>query len=82
MVRSLTSDAYRAFIQELVSARKASGLSQVDLAARLDLPQSYVSKVERCERRLDVVEFVAFARAMGLEPGRLIEDILGASEDR
>ena len=78
MARSLTNDAYKAFIAGLIGARKAAGLSQVELAARLGMPQSYVSKVERCERRLDVIEFCEIARAIGINPGDLLGEILVA----
>ena len=58
----------------LAEARQAAGLSQVDLARRLGRPQSYVSKFESGERRLDVVEFIEVAEALG----RPAVDILGA----
>ena len=50
MAGSLFSEGYRAFINELVSARRAAGLTQADLAKRLTKPQSYISKIERLER--------------------------------
>jgi transcriptional regulator with XRE-family HTH domain len=49
----------------LVQARSDAGLSQVDLAARLNRPQSYVSKYESGERRLDLVEFIEVTEAIG-----------------
>jgi transcriptional regulator with XRE-family HTH domain len=52
----------------LVEARRESGLTQVQLAERLSRPQSFVSKVERGERRLDVVEFLELAQAIGIDP--------------
>jgi len=54
-----------------------AGLSQIDVAATLGKPQSYVSKIESGERRLDVVEFVEFARALGSDPVRMLRAILG-----
>ena len=80
MARSLTNDAYKAFIAGLIGARKAAGLSQVELAARIGMPQSYVSKVERCERRLDVIEFCEIARAMKIQPRLLLGEILKGTE--
>jgi ribosome-binding protein aMBF1 (putative translation factor) len=64
--KSITSQEYRNFIRELRAARERSGLSQVDLAARLGETQSFVSKCERGERRLDIVELRVFCRAMGI----------------
>ena len=44
------------------AAREGSGLTQVAVAARLKVPQSFVSKCESGERRVDIVELTAFAR--------------------
>lgn len=51
----------------LVEARKRAGLKQTELAERLGQPQSYVSKYERGERRLDVVEFLEVAGVLDLD---------------
>ena len=68
MTISLHSPEYRQFVSRLVEIRKAAGVTQSELARRLDKPQSYVSKVERYERRLDPAEFDAMARALGSDP--------------
>jgi transcriptional regulator with XRE-family HTH domain len=47
---------YIEFVTRLRNARKRRGLTQNDLAVLLRKPQSFVSKVETCERRLDVIE--------------------------
>ena len=56
------SEAYRLFLRRLRQARTEAGLSQVQVAAKLRRPQSYVSKCESGERRVDVVELMEFAR--------------------
>jgi transcriptional regulator with XRE-family HTH domain len=56
----------------LVAARKGAGLSQEELARRLKRSQSFVAKMETGERRIDVVEFVEIARALGQEPTELL----------
>ncbi len=53
---------YRRFLERLRAARLAAGLSQVEVAARLRKPQSYVSKCESGERRVDVLELAGFAK--------------------
>ncbi len=68
MGRSVHTPAYKALLETLIEAREAAGLTQVELAARLETTQSFISKCERGERRLDVVEFVEFVKAMGREP--------------
>jgi transcriptional regulator with XRE-family HTH domain len=52
----------------LVEVRREAGFTQRDLAARLKLPQSYVSKIETAERRIDPVECREWARACGITP--------------
>lgn len=52
---------YEHFLKRLRQARKNAGLSQYDVAAALGKPQSFVSKVETGERRVDVIELTVFA---------------------
>ena len=56
---------YAAFLCQLKQTREQAGISQVQLAARLGQTQSAVSKIERGERRVDVVELRAMCRALG-----------------
>ena len=62
MDKSIHSTKYKTVLQNLIKARHESGLMQVDVAEKLKKPQSFVSKVERGERRLDIVELEAFAK--------------------
>jgi len=55
------SEEYRKIIGRLKEARFEAGLSQQDIANKLGKPQSYVSKIESGERRLDVAEIKKFA---------------------
>ncbi|HEY0271286.1 MAG TPA: helix-turn-helix transcriptional regulator [Sphingomonas sp.] len=55
----------------LSAARRRAGLTQAELARRLDLPQPFVSHIERGERRVDVVEFYAIALALEIDPVEL-----------
>ncbi len=63
-------------IASLRRFRKEAGLTQQQVAARLGVPQSFVAKYERGERRLDVLEFVAVARALEMEPRDLLNAII------
>ena len=76
MPKSLFTPAYASFVEVLTQARKRAGLSQVELAARLAKAQSFVSRVETGERRVDVVEFCAIARAMNVDPHLLFAEVL------
>jgi DNA-binding transcriptional regulator YiaG len=62
---SIHSREYRAFLRKLRQARLDAGLTQAEVAARLNRPQSFVSKCESGERRVDVVELSLFASLYG-----------------
>ncbi len=68
MARTIHSDAYKKLVNNLVKARQEKGLTQQALAKKLKRPQSFVAKVEGCERRLDVVEYLEMAKAIGIDP--------------
>ncbi|MCC6350524.1 MAG: helix-turn-helix transcriptional regulator [Candidatus Eisenbacteria bacterium] len=52
---------YQAFLRRLKAARRKAGMTQVEVAKRLGRPQSFVSKCESGERRVDVLELAEFA---------------------
>jgi transcriptional regulator with XRE-family HTH domain len=66
--RALYERSYGAFTELLKEERADAGLTQAQLAKKLRRPQSYVSKYERGARRLDVIEFLEVARAIGFDP--------------
>jgi len=61
-VRSRYSARYRRFLERLKAARLKAGLTQSQAAMALRRPQSFVSKCESGERRVDVIELEDFAR--------------------
>jgi transcriptional regulator with XRE-family HTH domain len=74
--KTLRSPEHRAFCAMLIAARRKAGLKQAKLAERLGKPQSFVAKYEGGERRLDVVEFLAVTRAIGIDPQRLLRELI------
>lgn len=68
--------AHKIFVEELIAARKRSGLNQTEIAARLGKNQQYLSRIESGRRRIDVVEFVSLARAMDFDPAKLFARIV------
>ena len=75
MTRSPHAPAYRKLRAALVAARADAGLTQVEVAAKLKKPQSFVSKYESGERNVDVVEFVTICRALGVSPSLMLEQL-------
>lgn len=85
MDKSIVSPEYSLFLEQLRKAREEKGLTQIDVAERLGKTQSFVSKVERGERRLDVMELRAFCSALEIPLLKFvegIEDVLGKSSRR
>ena len=76
MSNSLYSTDYELLIRLLRELRLSLGVTQAQMAARLGKTQAYVSKCERCERRLDVIELVHCCEALEVDPRHLIERFL------
>lgn len=70
-----TAYAYQSLQGTLVEARRKAGLTQAELAKAIRKPQSFVSKYESGNRRLDVIEFLQIAAALKVNPSRLIGTI-------
>ena len=66
MEKSVHSPRYRAFLRLLRTTRVRAGLTQTDLARKIGETQTFVSKCERGERRIDVVELRVFCQAFGV----------------
>lgn len=75
MTRSAFTAASARLREALITARIDLGLTQAALAAALDRPQSFVSKYERGERRLDFVEVLEVAGVLEIDVCALIEMI-------
>lgn len=75
MEKSIYTQQYELMLEILRNARKTAGISQAELALRLDLTQSKVSKCEVGERRLDFIEVREWCRAIGLPLTTLLDEI-------
>ncbi|MFV0514755.1 MAG: helix-turn-helix domain-containing protein [Jhaorihella sp.] len=79
MGKTLRSSGHLVLMAALKQARLDAGLTQTELADRLERPQSFVAKYENGERRVEVVEFVQIVSAIGCD-GRAILDDVGRAE--
>jgi transcriptional regulator with XRE-family HTH domain len=75
MAKGLHDERYRRLMERLVARRKELGLTQQELANKVGLHQQNVSRFETGERRLDAVEFIDVALALGLDAADLIRDV-------
>ncbi len=78
MTRSVFLQSYGVLTQCLVEARVAKGVTQIELAELLGRPQSFVSKVEGGDRRLDVIEFLQIITALNVDPEPIIQSVAAA----
>ncbi|MBU2977891.1 helix-turn-helix transcriptional regulator [Alteromonas sp. C1M14] len=69
MIKHINDPRYEAVIRWLVNARQQKGLTVRQLAALIDESHQFVNKVETCQRRLNVFEYVQYCEALGLTPG-------------
>jgi transcriptional regulator with XRE-family HTH domain len=74
--KTLRTRGHHALIGMLVSVREHAGLTQRDLAARLRRPRSFVDRMEAGEHRIDVIEFIEIARALGANPRELFGKVV------
>lgn len=75
MTESVFSRRYRKFLELLKEARLDAGLTQVEAAEKLGRPQSFVSKCESGERRVDVVELLEFCAAYKADAAQLMKEL-------
>jgi len=81
MPKSVFTGAHKHLVEVLTEARKKSGMTQAQLAAAVGKDQSFISIIEGSQRRVDVLEFVALARALGINPVELFATVAESLPD-
>ena len=71
----LDRQKYEYLRSELKKSRLGLNFFQADLAKLIGKPQSYISKVESGERNLDIIEFVAYCKGLGIEPSKFLKKL-------
>ncbi|MCF8984649.1 helix-turn-helix domain-containing protein [Pseudomonas syringae] len=74
-MKTIHNARYQVLLDLLLEARNAAGMTQKELAVRLGRPQSFISKTENAERRLDVIEFMDVCRGIGTDPYTLLSKL-------
>lgn len=75
MIKSVHSAAYKALIESLIAERMKQGLTMRELADRLGVVHTFVSKIEKRERNLSVLEFIQYATALNLDYKALLDEL-------
>lgn len=76
MPKSIFTGEHQVLVEVLVAARKRAGMTQTDLADKIGKDQTFISIIERSQRRVDVLEFCAIARALGVDPENLFGEVI------
>lgn len=71
-----TSPPYDVLRQLLIETRIATGLTQQAVADKLDRRQSFIGKIENGSRNIDVIEFIELARALEIDPTKLLAKVI------
>lgn len=72
--RDTQSAFYQKIIDGLICHRRSMRITQAEVAKLMGTDQSQISKLERGERRLDIIDYARYCRAIGLEPGALLKE--------
>jgi transcriptional regulator with XRE-family HTH domain len=72
VAKTIRSSGHEALCEALISARKAAGLTQAELAVKLKCHQSFVARIESGQRRVDVIELIVVSRAVGADATDLL----------
>jgi transcriptional regulator with XRE-family HTH domain len=75
MSRTLNSDRQKALVRLIAEKRRRAGLAQADVARKLKQHQSFVAGVESGQRRIDVVEFLEIAEAIGFDAAAAVRKL-------
>lgn len=70
---SIYHPTYQSLRATLIAARKGAGLTQMAMAQKLNVGQSYISKIERGESYVDILTFVGWCQACKLQPGQALD---------
>lgn len=76
MPKTIFGGPHTKLVEVLIEARKKAGLTQSQLAEKIQRDQTFVSLIERGQRRIDVVEFIDIAKALGARPGALFDEVV------
>jgi predicted transcriptional regulator len=82
LVKSIVNKFYKAAIDELIKARGELSWSQYDLAKKWGRHQSIIAKIETCERRIDLIEYIDLCILLSLEPTETISRIHNGLKER
>jgi len=73
MAKTIYTKTHKVLVKKLIKAREKAGLNQEDVAKKLGKTQSYISKIESCQRRIDIVQLKELAEVYKKSPSHFIK---------
>ncbi|GHS85256.1 transcriptional regulator [Campylobacterota bacterium] len=70
--KTIFNEKYKLLITQIVQLRKDKGLTQRDMAVRLNVPHCYIARTEICERRLDILELIEIFRVLEVPQNEIL----------
>ena len=80
MLKTLGSKRHQALIALLIEKREAAGLTQIELADRLGVYQSFIARLESGQRRVDVIELLTLVDILQFDAGKVLNVLKGVKE--
>lgn len=80
MTKTITSGKHKYLVRKITEEREKAGLLQTDVAQRLSCFQSRIARLESGDRRIDVIEYLEIAKAIGFDPIELLREIQGITD--
>ena len=68
MQKTIHTPAYAELIKWLKQNRENKGMTMRDVAEHLDVSHSWIGKIEKLERRIDIYEYVCLCKCLGIDP--------------
>lgn len=75
-IKTIYTKEYRILLRMLKSKRQQKRISQENMAKKIGVPQSFISKIESGERRIDVMELFHYCEVLGIEIIQFITDLI------
>lgn len=71
--KTIFDPKYKSMIKSLVMLRQNKGITQRELAAKMDVAHCFIGRVETCERRLDIMELIQILQIFKLSDKQILD---------
>lgn len=80
-VDTIRTKRHQRLVEILITARKQAGIRQAELARRVGKTQTFVTRFEAGQRRIDAIELLALCRIIGIDPVKMVRKLLKVEDE-